>query len=284
MARSCRVPSPAGPAKPYPAPNGSCSAAGSSATALPYVAGVILILLIILCFGAKYFAFYDKNEQNLLLGPVSPNAAHWFGTDQLGRDTLTEMLYAGQISLKIGIAVALLSTVVGTATGAIAGFFGGWVDQLLMRLTDLFLVVPAIAILAIALRRFGQTDDVIILVLAGLGWMYVARVVRGQVLAVKEKEFVEAAERGGRVTRAHHHSSRHPQLHWADPRECHSRHCCGNRDRVHLVLPRVWRPATGDVLGQHALGGGGQLQPEHPFAVLPRFGDFAHRAVCQLPR
>ncbi len=164
---------------------------------LAVLAGVILILLIILCFGAKYFAFYDKNEQNLLLGPVSPNAAHWFGTDQLGRDTLTEMLYAGQISLKIGLAVALLSTVVGTATGAIAGFFGGWVDQLLMRLTDLFLVVPAIAILAIALRRFGQTDDVIILVLAGLGWMYVARVVRGQVLAVKEKEFVEAADAAG---------------------------------------------------------------------------------------
>ncbi len=159
--------------------------------------GVIVTLLFVVCFGAKYFAFFPKNHQDLLLGPVSPNKAHWFGTDQLGRDTLTEMLYAGQISLKIGIAVALLSTLVGTITGAVAGYFGGWVEQLLMRLTDLFLVVPAIAILAIALRKFGQTDDIIILVLAGLGWMYVARVVRGQVLSVKEKEFVEAADAAG---------------------------------------------------------------------------------------
>jgi peptide/nickel transport system permease protein len=164
---------------------------------LALAGGIILTLLLVLCFGAKYFAFYDKNQQDLLLGPVSPNKAHWFGTDQLGRDTLTEMLYAGQISLKIGLAVALLSTVVGTITGAVAGYFGGWVEQVLMRLTDLFLVVPAIAILAIALRKFGQSDNTIILVLAGLGWMYVARVVRGQVLAVKEKEFVEAADAAG---------------------------------------------------------------------------------------
>ncbi len=164
---------------------------------LAVAGGIILILLIVLCFGAKYFAFYDKNHQDLLLGPVSPSKAHWFGTDQLGRDTLTEMLYAGQISLKIGLAVALLSTLVGTITGAVAGYYGGWLEQLLMRLTDLFLVVPAIAILAIALRKFGQSDNIIILVLAGLGWMYVARVVRGQVLAVKEKEFVEAADAAG---------------------------------------------------------------------------------------
>jgi len=164
---------------------------------LAVVGGIVLILLIVVCFGAKYSAFYKRNHQDLQLGPTSPSKAHWFGTDQLGRDTLTEMLYAGQISLKIGLAVAFLSTVVGTILGAIAGYFGRWVDQLLMRLTDLFLVVPAIAILAISLKRFGQTDDIIILVLAGLGWMYVARVVRGQVLSVKEKEFVEAASAAG---------------------------------------------------------------------------------------
>ena len=97
-----------------------------------------------MCFGADWIAPYPKNDQDLLLGPVSARAAtHWFGTDELGRDQLTEVLYAGQISLKIGFAVALISTdrrrrpsARSPATSA------GATDQLLMRLTDLFLVVP----------------------------------------------------------------------------------------------------------------------------------------------
>jgi peptide/nickel transport system permease protein len=106
-------------------------------------------------------------------------------------------LYAGQISLKIGLAVALLSTVVGTFLGALAGYFSKWTDQLLMRATDLFLVVPAIAILAIAIKKFGNSAFTIVLILAGLGWMYIARVVRSQTLSFKEKEFIEAARASG---------------------------------------------------------------------------------------
>ena len=158
---------------------------------------VVLLVLVVLCFGATFFAPFPSNEQNLLLGPVSPNGTHWLGTDELGRDQLTTLLYSGQISLKIGFAVALISTLVGTAIGALAGYFGRATDQVLMRTTDLFLVIPAIAILALALEFFGHTDTVIILVLAGLFWMGVARVVRGQVLSLKEKEFVEAARASG---------------------------------------------------------------------------------------
>jgi len=172
---------------------------------LAVIGSIVLILLIILCFGAKYFAFYDRNQQDLLLGPTSPSKAHWMGTDQLGRDTMTEILYAGQVSLKIGLAVALFSTLVGTVIGAAAGYFGKIVDQVLMRLTDLFLVVPAIAVLAVAIKGFGKLQFfadlgqtfVIIFVLAALGWMYIARIVRGQVLSLKEKEFVEAARASG---------------------------------------------------------------------------------------
>lgn len=158
---------------------------------------LILTGLIVVCFGAKWIAPFDQNEQDLLLGPVGPSGAHWFGTDELGRDQLTEIMFAGQISLKIGLAVALIATVVGTALGAMAGYFGKFVDQVLMRLTDLFLVVPAIAILAIAIKAFGNKEVTIVLVLAGLGWMYIARVVRGQVLSIKEKEYVEAARASG---------------------------------------------------------------------------------------
>lgn len=158
---------------------------------------VLLVALCILCFGASVWVQQSPTYQNLLLGAVGPNAKHWLGTDELGRDMFTRILYAGQISLKIGIVVAVLSTLVGTLVGAAAGYFGRSSDQILMRFTDLFLVVPALAILAIALKYFGNTDNVIIFVLAGLLWMYIARIVRGQVLSIKEKEFVEAARASG---------------------------------------------------------------------------------------
>ena len=164
-------------------------------------ATVVLGLIVAACLAASWLAPYEQNEQDLLLGAEPPSLGHWFGTDELGRDQLTEILFAGQISLKIGLAVALISTVVGAALGAAAGYTGRWVDQLLMRVTDLFLVVPAIAILAIAIKKFGNNDLTVILVLAGLGWMYIARIVRGQVLALKEKEFVEAARAAGATGR-----------------------------------------------------------------------------------
>jgi peptide/nickel transport system permease protein len=161
------------------------------------VSMVVLALLIVGCFGAGWIAPFNKNHQNLLLGPTPPSAKHWFGTDELGRDQLTEILFAGQISLKIGLTVALISTVVGTGLGAAAGYFSRWVDQFLVQFTNLFLVVPGIAVLAIAIKKFGNHDITIILVLASLGWMYIARVVRAQVLAMKEREFVEAARASG---------------------------------------------------------------------------------------
>jgi peptide/nickel transport system permease protein len=178
-----------------------------------------LVLLVVLCVGiffADLWVPQDPDKQDILLGVQPPSSEHWFGTDTLGRDYFARVIYAGQISLKIGLAVAFLSTVIGTITGSLAGFFGRWVEQLLMRITDLFLIVPGIAVLAVAVKfaqseenpvgrfilgegsepRFG-TDSIIIFVLAMLGWMPVARIVRGQVLSVKEKEFVEAARAVG---------------------------------------------------------------------------------------
>ena len=158
---------------------------------------VVLVVLGVLCFGAALFAPYGPNDQRLTLGAVGPSWRHWFGTDELGRDQLSRLLDAGQISLEIGLAVAVLSTLVGTLVGAVAGFVGKATDQVLMRVTDLFLVVPAVAVLAIAVERFGHDRLTIIWVLAALFWMYVARVVRALVLSIKEQEFVEAARASG---------------------------------------------------------------------------------------
>ncbi len=158
---------------------------------------VVLVLLYVACFTAHLWAPYPPNDQDLLNRLEPPSAEHWFGTDEAGRDVFTELLYAGQISLKIGVAVAVVATLVGVTLGALAGYFGKLTDQLLVQLTDLFLIVPGIAVLAIALKKFGTSDITIILVLAGLAWMLIARVVRSQVLAIKEKEFVEAARASG---------------------------------------------------------------------------------------
>ncbi|HEX4903787.1 MAG TPA: ABC transporter permease [Acidimicrobiales bacterium] len=156
-----------------------------------------LVVLYAAVFTADWWVPLDPRAQDVLKGTTSPGGENWFGTDQLGRDFFAQVIYAGQISLKIGVGVALISTVIGTIMGSLAGFFGRWIDLLLMRVTDLFLIVPGIAVLAIALRKFGTSDTIIIFVLAGLGWMQISRVVRGQVLAVKEKEFVDAARAAG---------------------------------------------------------------------------------------
>ncbi|GAA0980536.1 ABC transporter permease [Acrocarpospora macrocephala] len=158
------------------------------------VAGItVLTVLLICCFGADVVAPYERGVQNLMLGPTPPSAAHWFGTDELGRDYLTELLFAGRISLAIGLSVAVLATAVGTALGAAAGFFGGWVDEIIMRVTDLFIVLPAIVVLAVALQGAGRSPAVIVPVLAAIGWTTVARVVRSQVLSLREKEYIAAA-------------------------------------------------------------------------------------------
>jgi len=160
---------------------------------LAVLGAVILAVLAISCYGAAFIAPYDQDEQDLLLGPTPPSWDHLLGTDELGRDYLTEILHAGQLSLSLALGVALMATAIGVFIGAVAGYRGGWVDDLFMRITDLFLVVPAIALLALALQGLGRNPLSIVLVLSLIGWTYIARVVRGQVLSLREREFIDAA-------------------------------------------------------------------------------------------
>ena len=168
---------------------------------LALFAAVVLVVLALVAIFAPAISPYPLNPQldaeTLLGARKPPSAEHWFGTDPLGRDQLTRVLHAGRISLMVGLAVAVVSTVVGTAVGAAAGYFGGKVDQLLMRFTDLFLVVPALAILMMAQRKFGGSVTAIIFIVSFLFWQTIARVVRGVFLSLKEKEFVEAARASG---------------------------------------------------------------------------------------
>lgn len=167
---------------------------------LAMIGSVLLLVMLVCCFGATWIAPNAQGAQDLALGPTPPSGAHLLGTDDLGRDYLSELLYAGRISLSIGLSVALVSTIVGTAVGAFAGYLGGLIGELVMRVTDLFLIVPGIAILALALEAFGSSPLTIVLVLAGLSWTFIARVVRSQVLSLREKEFVQAARVVGAST------------------------------------------------------------------------------------
>jgi peptide/nickel transport system permease protein len=178
------------------------------------VAVVALFVLLLLYVGVLFadqlspYALNPRLSAETLANSYKPpSGAHWFGTDENGRDVLTRVIHAGRVSLNVGLFVALISGVVGVAIGSITGFFSGVLDQLLMRLTDLFLLVPSIAILSMAqlglegkdLPVVGRISPtvLIILVLSGLYWMQMARVVRGLILSLKEKEFVEAARASG---------------------------------------------------------------------------------------
>lgn len=154
---------------------------------------VVVAILAVLCYGAPWIAPYADNQQDLLLGATGPSAEHWLGTDDLGRDFLSRLLFAGRVSLSVGLGVGILSTAVGVMLGSLAGYLGGWADELIMRIVDLFLIVPAIAVLALALRGLGSSPVTIVFVLSALGWTVIARVARSQVLSLREKEFIDAA-------------------------------------------------------------------------------------------
>jgi peptide/nickel transport system permease protein len=177
---------------------------------------IVLVALYLIAILAPELARYPLNPKltpkTLLEAKQGPSLKHWFGTDELGRDQLTRIMFAARVSLTIGLVVALVSTVLGTGVGAIAGYFGGWVEQLLMRVTDLFLIVPQLAVLAMAQKGLAgkrlpllhirpSPTTLMIGVLSILFWQTIARVVRGLILSLKEKEFVEAARASGASSR-----------------------------------------------------------------------------------
>jgi peptide/nickel transport system permease protein len=168
---------------------------------LAIVGLVVLLVLTGLAVFASAVTPYEVNptlDADVLLDArKGPSGEHWFGTDKLGRDQFTRVLYAMRVSLAVGLGVALISTVIGVLLGTLAGYYGGWLDQALMRLTDLFLVIPAVAVLLLLGNKYGNTVPGVIFVLSVLSWMPMARIVRGEFLSLREKEFVEAARASG---------------------------------------------------------------------------------------
>ena len=136
---------------------------------------------------------YDQQDLELIGQPLRPDRLHWFGTDELGQDSLTRVFFGGRISLAVGLASALVATLVGTTVGAAAGFFGGVIDSLLMRLTDVVLSIPLLPLVLLLSALLRPGLPMLVVTIGGLTWMATARVVRSQFLTLRELEFVAAA-------------------------------------------------------------------------------------------
>lgn len=166
---------------------------------LAVVALAVLAIMLIFALFAPLIAPYDPNAQDLLLRLKPPawqsggSGAHLLGTDQLGRDMLSRVIYGTRISLLVGAGAALLAGVIGTVVGLASGYFGGWLDRVLMRLADVQLAFPAI-LLALAIVGFlGSGLWYVILVLGFTGWVSYARVVRSEVMSLRSRDFITEA-------------------------------------------------------------------------------------------
>src|SRR5687768_16420751 len=161
---------------------------------LTIIGFIIVAILVIVALFAPWIAPYDISETNLTIRYLPPSAEHWFGTDSTGRDIFSRVVFGTRISLQVGIVVVAVSALIGTVMGAVSGYYGGWVDRIVSGyLFNVFLAFPGL-LLAIAMVAFlGAGLNKLILALCIIGWVGYARVIRGQVLKVREYDFVQAA-------------------------------------------------------------------------------------------
>jgi oligopeptide transport system permease protein len=144
-----------------------------------------------------WIAPYSYEAQDLELGPTPPGASHWLGTDYLGRDLLTRLLYGGRVSLMVGFAATSVSLLIGVIYGATAGFLGGRTDSAMMRLVDILYALPFTIFVIILMVFFGRNIILLFMAIGAVEWLTMSRIVRGSVISLRKKEFIEAAEAMG---------------------------------------------------------------------------------------
>lgn len=162
-----------------------------------WIGAVIVAAYLIAAIGAPWFAPFDPLAQNIPAALSPPSGTHLFGTDNLGRDAFSRVLFGAQIDLFIGFAAAACAFVIGSSIGLLAGYAQGWVDVVLTRLMDLLQVVPAIVILVLLLLLFGASTGGIILALVITSWVAYARLVRSEVLVVRGQDYIVAGRLAG---------------------------------------------------------------------------------------
>ncbi len=154
----------------------------------------IIVGFILMAIFAPYIAPYDPNEQDLLASLQGPSLAHPFGVDYFGRDILSRVIWGARVSLTLSVEAVLLATVVGTFIGAVAGYYGGAIDEILMRTMDVFLAIPSILLAVAIVAVLGPSNFNLILAISAYAVPQFSRIARGAVLSEKNKEYVEAAK------------------------------------------------------------------------------------------
>jgi peptide/nickel transport system permease protein len=164
---------------------------------LAVAAVVVLVLIILFCYVGPVIYHTNQVTTNIGEANLRPSAAHPLGTNEVGYDTLGRLMLGGQSSLEIGFAAALLASLLGTVWGATAGFFGGIIDSVMMRVVDSLLSIPALILVLLLASVFTPTIPVLILVVAMVSWLGTARLVRGETLTIRVREYVQAARVSG---------------------------------------------------------------------------------------
>ncbi len=154
---------------------------------------VVLVIMILISLLTPWIAPYSYEAQDLYLGATPPSAEHWLGTDSFGRDMLTRIMYGSRVSLAVGFLATAVSLVIGVAWGTISGFSGGRVDSIMMRIVDILYALPFIIFVILLMVVFGRNLFLLFMAIGAVEWLTMARIIRGQVLSIREKEYIDAA-------------------------------------------------------------------------------------------
>jgi oligopeptide transport system permease protein len=160
---------------------------------LAVTGGIILLVLGLACLFGPLFLPHSYEEQNLERGAAGPDADYWLGTDSLGRDLLVRLLVGGRISIGVGLCATFVALTIGVVYGAVAGFFGGKVDSVMMRIVDIMYALPFTIFVILLMVFFGRNIVLLFVAIGAVEWLTMSRIVRGQIMSLKRMEFVEAA-------------------------------------------------------------------------------------------
>lgn len=160
-------------------------------------AAILLMVIVLSAIFASVIAQHPLDEVYFDHIEEAPSALHWFGTDINGRDLFVRTLYGAQISLSVGILASTVSLIIGVTYGAISGYFGGWVDQIMMRFVDMLYSMPFMFFVILLMVILGRNFILIFVALGAVEWLTMARIVRGQTLTLRRREFIEAAHATG---------------------------------------------------------------------------------------
>jgi len=161
------------------------------------VGATIIVAISLAAIAAPWIVSHPPDAQDPVQRLAAPSGSYPLGADSFGRDTLSRLLYAGRVSLSVGILSMAITVIVGVLVGAVAGFYGGWTDRILMRLTDLVLVIPTYFLLILTVATFGRSLGLLILMIGVTSWPTNARVVRGQILQLRQQDYVTVARVAG---------------------------------------------------------------------------------------